>query len=291
MMRNTTQAYHRAARMLLCRPCGALSTAIAAGSFAAAACSALVDTSGLSGGPADAALEASSPGDAAPDVVDVPDAADAADAADGGGICDASFCDDFDDGPLGARWTSMDIGTSGVLSLATPAVSAPNSLRAVLLDALTDDDAYAFVDKDLGPGKAVRCEFSVFLTTRPTDNNHTDLFRIRASGADVKDYQLWFGVTNIDATFREDVFFPDGGCDCPRQDVGPDSFPDARWVRVTVESNFKTATVRYDGTVVASGSLGGFIPTGRLSVALGVGGYAGHRTDVLFDDFVCTVTP
>jgi hypothetical protein len=120
---------------------------------AASACSLIVDTSDLSGGPVapndidssdgrvDGPVEAGPLPEAAPDT-----------------FCthmDASFCDDFDTPPLGARWSSVAGGS--LLSLEnTTFKSPPNALKVLL-----DPSLQPHLTKSLPPAKRIHVESDV----------------------------------------------------------------------------------------------------------------------------------
>ena len=133
----------------------------------------------------------------------------------------------------------------------------------------------------------------MFLEKRPSTRS-MDVLRIRTTAQGVANYNLLFGVSPAGSgTFREDVFLPDGGCGCPRKEANPPTFPDARWVRVTVEVSFATAaaSVAYDGQVIAAGMFGGITPTSSVFVAVGSLAYDPQPSVILFDDFSCTLSP
>jgi len=255
--------------------------------FYAVGCSLLVDTEGLGGSPTPDAS-----GDATGDrTAQAESGADTSAPIDAGKTCEATFCDDFDEGGIGARWTSKDIQNGGLLDLGTPAVSAPNALRTRFATSTAMTDRVALLERDLGMGTHLRCDFSMFLETRPS-TSFVDLFRIRTTAPGVNEYNLFFGVNaSTGATFREDLYLTDGGCGCPRKEANPPTLLASRWVRVSVETDFATASLAYDGVVVSAGSFGGFAPGSNIFVALGTVAYQQQPSVVLFDDFSCTLGP
>src|SRR5581483_4041409 len=130
------------------------------------ACSVFVNLDGLATSGDDAATEAGSEAsidtgidtgadaggmDTGPDVYDF--------------ICpDASIvCDDFDDSPLGARWTA--VGTQGLATLAIDdagALSPPNSLLLTLAQNPQSASRWARLEKAFGPVSSIDCSFDMF---------------------------------------------------------------------------------------------------------------------------------
>jgi len=260
---------------------------LVSGGFAGG-CSLLIDTSDLAGradpdgatadAPADAPASDTSNGDGGAVDGSTPDAS-----------CEASFCDDFDELPLGGRWTSKTITNGGQLSLGTAStISAPNALHAFVEDGGAPAVRKAFVERDLGKGSRVRCDFAAFVTEAPKDD-FSDLFVITTSAQNVTTYKLLYGIAAGPGTFRDDVFYSDGGCDCPRLASGPPLLPRGQWVRVSVETDFKTGRVTYDGVVVSEQPTAPITPTGTITVQLGILSYGRDRTDVLYDDVACTI--
>jgi hypothetical protein len=256
----------------------------------ACGCSLLVDTSGLGDPPAGPAAD-----DAASDIAT--DGATSLDAsaspdADAGNECKATFCDDFDRTPLGATWTSKLVTNGGVLELASPGRSPPNAFRARFSTSTSTDDRFAFLERELGAGSRLSCEFSMFLEVPPQKGGFIDVFRVHTTGPNVSEYLILLGIDGDgDATLREDLFYGDGGCGCPRTQSSPASLGDPRWIRVGIETDFVTASVAFDGATVIAGKYGGFKPTSNISVAVGSLAYRQQESVVLIDDFSCTLLP
>ena len=127
-------------------------------------CSLLVSTSGFSDGATSSeagAQDASAPIDA---LSDAPAKTDAA------SVCDATFCDSFDDGPLGARWDSRDGPVAATLALVPAANSAPSALELDLAAGKPSStvERRAFLTKLLGvKAGTVSCRFQVNLLLSP----------------------------------------------------------------------------------------------------------------------------
>jgi hypothetical protein len=265
----------------------AAAIALMASTLYAVGCSLFVDASGLAGDP----LVDASTIDAAGDRPTTESGLDTSAPADAGKICDATFCDDFEDGPLGARWTSVEITNGGIAELTMPDDAGSKAFRARFSGGSASGDRSAVLERDLGKGSHLRCDFSMFVAARPNEI-FVDALRIRTTVPGVDPYHLLFGVNaGAGGTFREDFFYTEGGCDCPLHDGNPPTFPDSQWVRVTFETNFMTASIAYDGQVVSAGKFFGFTPATNVFVALGSIAYKPETSDMRFDDFSCTMTP
>ena len=261
------------------------------------ACSLLVDTQGLAGDGAlpsgDATREATD--DVAVDGRDARDAEAAVDAS----VCDATFCESFDDSPVGSRWTTMQVDPGTSLGYGTPALSLPNALQAQVVGTTTQSVRKAWLDRDLGTGTRLHCEVAIYVVAIPSGTGFafTDLFGVSAKNdaAGVDGYRMWFAIDNNGtSSLREDVFFPDGGCDCPRTEIDLPSLPVSEWTRVAIDFDFASVQVSFGGVVVGSKSpFGRFLPAGSVSAGLGVRAYAKTDTssNVRFDDLRCTLAP
>jgi len=202
--------------------------------------------------------------------------------------CTATFCETFDNGPLGAGWT-VDVKTGATLELSTTARSAPYALRARQTSVTSNPSA--LMKRDVAAsGSRIACDFSLFIAALPS-SQFIDMFSIQTTTA-AHEYHLWFGVNQNQATFREDFFLADGGCNCPLQAFGP-ALPPAvnKWSRIRIETDFKTASLSYDGSIITAAPFGNFTPTGPLSIQLGIRGYPQDSADVLIDDVSCNVVP
>jgi hypothetical protein len=137
-----------------------------------AAC--VVDAGGLTGGDAGTREDASDAG-----AVDAPSACDA-------GFCAClspppTFCDDFDHGTLGARWTAPVANPmpGASLTLDSNAVSSPNALR-VIFPRSAGGGAIALAEEFSQTFQEARLEFDVFAPDGFTDDQ-VAAFRIGGS--------------------------------------------------------------------------------------------------------------
>jgi len=257
-----------------------LAGAASFGAAVLAGCALLVDTESLSGGrvPADAA---------APEAARPP-------GADAGppSTCDATFCDDFDRTALGETWTRSLVDVGMEITLVNEGVSRPRALRARLTGPSRPADRYAMLERDLARSGRVRCEVSARIA-RPPEVRFVDLFVLKTSGEGLPRYDMRLSMSREGtAGIREDLFYPDGGCECPRRATDVGAIAAGRWIRIAVETDFQTVKVSLDDVVVANGPMAGVAPSGPLKVGLGVVAYGGETAaDVLFDDLACNAAP
>lgn len=222
------------------------------------------------------------------------DAAVEADATTDGGVtgCPGDFCDDFDEGAVGAKWNEAVILGGAVAYDDGGYVSAPQSLRASVPSGTDNVVRRAYLRKNLPVPTSIRCSFSIKINSAYAAGvRYMDFFKLRAEAPNIEEYELRWGVRTGMSALREDVFFSDGGCDCPRKsnDQMP-ALPVGQWVRVMLETNFTIATVSYDDVQVYSSTFAGFSPT-ALAIVLGVEHKDKLAMDAQFDDLVCDTTP
>lgn len=234
----------------------ALALALPAGLVA---CSLLYGVDGLSGG-------ASPEGDGAPgdgfgpdgimqeagnlDSTTLPDA-DAAASLDGSSACATphTFCDDFDDGGLGARW-DLQRNTQGSLALdTTTSVSPARSLRVVADPSDASGADYDIVLRKTFSGafSGIHCEVDV-LTDSATPPQTGSGFGINVSGSGTDYLVVW----DLD----EARLLEEQG---PAVTSHPIALPKSgQWTRIAVELAADTdagpgqLTLSYDGKQVAS---------------------------------------
>lgn len=233
----------------------AVSVAIVIGAAtAAAACSLLVDTNGLSDGDTSAdAAGVSPPADAtdAPGEATTMDASSDADAADGdaGFSCPEGsgiFCDDFDHEPLGVRWTSIDKG-GATLVLESGGVTPPNALRAEVLGGA---NAYANLIKRFAgaPAGHVRCELDMMLPATPPPGE-IDVFVLKTnrSAPTPSFYQLYLQHLTNGWALGEFGTTADGGQVDHNGDVA--DLPIGSWMHLVLETDGSTFSLKVGGTL------------------------------------------
>src|SRR5678815_3397479 len=112
--------------------------------LACLACTLAIDTSGFVGD-ADANGSDGAARDSSPDgSVNFPN------------TCDAAFCDDFDDGPLGARWSRQSVVGDASMALVPSERSLPNALGFA-----ANDEGEAWIERDLTTDRHLVCSFDL----------------------------------------------------------------------------------------------------------------------------------
>lgn len=256
----------------------ALMLALPAG---AVGCSILLGVDGLTGGffPDDGGVAEGAVSDAGGDAVGdaALDSMTMTDAPlDGSLPCGVphTFCDDFDDGGLGARW-DMQRTVQGSLALDTTVSVSPS--RSMLVTANPGDASGESYDIALyknfsGSFSSIHCELDV-MTDSAAAPQTAAAFSINVSASAGSDYLiLW----DIDQARLYQEFDP-------KLTYEPISLPTSgKWTRVAVELKLNPdagvglLTLWYDGTQIASvPSLGQPIPISGARFAVGLAlGYA-----------------
>jgi hypothetical protein len=208
------------------------------------------------------------------DSATLPDA-DAVALLDGSSACATphTFCDDFDDGGLGARW-DLQRNVQGSLGLDTTVFVSPSrSLRVVADPSDASGPAYDVVLRKnfSGAFSGIHCEFDV-MTDSATPPQTGSGFGINVSGSGTNYFMVW----NVDqARLYEEHD--------PANTFHPITLPKAgQWTRIAVDLAVGTdagpgqLTLWYDGKQVASfPSLGQPSDISGVSFDLGLAlGYA-----------------
>jgi hypothetical protein len=267
---------------------GIRSTQLFAGIAAAwlAGCSVLVDTSGLAGGDAPSAPDGSTEGGGPPPPV-TDGGAEASLAPPDTATFDCGtpnvFCDDFDQGALGARWDDIE-RTHGDVALAQEALSPPNALRAAVTPGTNTGDA-ALVKRFSPAPSAVHCELDFNLDS-PVP---VDIFQIRTLVGGRARYH-YVGYRTNDWAIGEWIPASGGQPEINRSNaIAPLALK--RWARLVVDLNDTNITATLDGQPL--GSIGIDAAGGtRRDVAIGLPDVPkSDSATALVDNVRCVVTP
>jgi hypothetical protein len=256
---------------------------------AGAACSLFTDFSGLDDPPAgvDAAADTDvTSNDATSENVTAIDASTDVDGA--VGCPSGSFCDDFNEGMLGAKWNDLTVEGTGVVAFDEKDFqSAPRSLRTTVDGSPNTTTRTAYLRRNnLTLAKKARCTFDVRVNGTGEADYHVDFFQFKAAGPQIQNYSLRLYLLDDESAMREDFVLSDGGCLCPKQYQVFNAIPRNKWTKVVVETDFNEATVYYDGALVFKKPFGGFTPS-TLGVVVGIQTYSRFAWDVQYDDVRC----
>jgi hypothetical protein len=264
-------------------------------SLALAACRIFVDTGGLDdrvGAAPDAAdLDVKNPVEAGPQLdarVDGPPA-DV-----GRPFCanrDASFCDDFDQDALGAKWSTMTTYAGGAVALEPSSfASAPNSVRATVPGDPSGSTRYATLRQDLPPLSALRCELDVRIEEESSDGNQVlEIFYADMKRPNGDTCSIWLSVNSQMTVMSTGGSLPDGGYDGQQTQVG--ALPQHQWTHLTIEDDCNQMRLFVEGTqVVQKPTVSSVVTDPNFGV-----GITWTRQDqpgkVLVDNVVCDYTP
>jgi hypothetical protein len=242
-------------------------------------CSFLVDTSGLAGSsaPADAIAEASSPC-----------------------VAPHTFCDDFDQGALGARWSS-ETSDAGYLSLDPSTwVSPPNSLLAFVGPNRQANITVVGLSKIFaGSARGAHCEWDLMVDAlSSTEEVEVFNFAIASATGDFAGYNLSVHLRSDLTKFIE--FFGPGDGGAPGGSVHElASLPTRTWSHVVVDLSFPGGSTSAGSAAISLN----FAPPTQLpltpplanlsqTLAMGVSGaYSGTQVWTVHDDNVfCDLT-
>lgn len=213
--------------------------------------------------------------------------------SDAGADACPGFCDGFDDGALGARWSRVAVSGGSIEVDAKDYRSASRSFRSRANAGQGTRYAVLGLNVERLPS-SVRCSFAVWLRedVSPTASQWLDVFRIVGEAPGVSSYSLVFGTRQRrQSGVRIDIAYADGGVEYPRTVSTPTVMQPLRadtWMVVEVETDFRAVSVRFDGVEVISGPFDfGLSPT-TAGISLGVHTTAPKEADALFDDLQCT---
>ncbi len=244
----------------------------------AVACSLLIDLADTTGG---------SPSDAASDVADRQDAiaegdAAAADggAAEGGDASDAGrppyppgswcaenapaslFCDDFDEGALGARWTGATLQVSGAATLSTASPSSTPNAFDIACPALTPSTFLTeALTESIPAASRVTMAFDFDPLAFPADGHGGTLYlatMTQGPGTPRNAIQFRAGTALVD--LQEQVIAATGAIKSGTGMWASTTLvPSGSWTRIELVVDFTTspakATLRLAGQTVATGTL------------------------------------
>jgi hypothetical protein len=220
-------------------------------SMAFAGCSLFVSLDGL--GTSDGGSEAGTPDTTAD--LGAPEAYEASDAGPDvfDFVCpDASIvCDDFDDDPLGKRWSSSNMSGAQMAIDDGGSVSPPNSLMLTLPANPNGNSRDAYLAKTFSSRSTIDCDFDVKvdMTTATTMYDVRPIeFDINANGYSY--YEFWLNLSATDLSFEQSLHVsdPDAGGKNPTFTV-MSPLDTSKWHHIHFSSDFKRVKIEVDGMV------------------------------------------
>lgn len=235
----------------------------------------------------DGGVDATGP-DAPPDAPssDAP----SADAAGDAGPCSGQhvFCDDFDDGPLGANWDSKYLTDGGALGLTTVhATSTPNALAATVAQTGPGIEGEAELQKNLPAADHTRVQADVTIAAG-TSQNELDFIALLPKppppGFDYADLNLQLSKST--GYLEEYVHGADGG---GGQDLAvTETYATTKHVVLDLDFPSQTYALAIDGVPIVTMTLSPQIPKCALQLEVGdayIEGSVGTWT-VFVDDVI-----
>jgi len=204
-------------------------------------------------------------------------------------VCDAAFCDDFDDGPFAAKWTkSTVVGASVVLGLGDAAVSPPSamSLDMAVRTAVTSRRGY--LTRDVPFATPTRCDFDMSIDDPGAATDDLGLFAISVATSDSYELELKSGAGRI--FVYETYKLVDAAVNEKKLDVA--GRPLAGFHHITFATDWTALTVAIDGAAVPLALRGGVTGATTMGYLLGETGDGDlSHFSVRYDNFECTPGP
>ena len=265
-----------------------------------AACSLLVDTSGLatdvmptSDATSSAVDAGDSPSAMTPVDGSVPiDAGDAGAADSSAPACTASattICEDFDESPApDPSWSKEN--DRGSLAFDAVGLSAPHAFEATILAGA--GGGTACLKQNYSARTNVRCEFDLKLIAVPA-TSEIDLIDFITQVPGASEYHVYVGCFSGVWEAAEYQSSSDAGAGVDRQaDLGT-ALPSNTWFHVVFEQSGTSATLTANGSIAKLTALS--VPASGATTSVNIGiTYAAPQVqsaDIVIDNVACTVLP
>jgi len=198
--------------------------------------------------------------------------------------CDATFCDDFDTTALGATWTSQNVDKTTV-ELTDAGRSAPFALK-VTAPGGAFEGRTGQLQKRFSGVKSVICSFAV----KPLERTGQPfVFYLKGTAPEVSSWETWIALTPSETRLGVGQTFKDGGASPYDADFAP-VLPLNQWSVLEIATDLTKATLKIDGTSVASRIFPLPVSTSLVDVLLGILAFETTQQAALFDDLRCAVT-
>jgi hypothetical protein len=197
------------------------------------------------------------------------------------------LCDDFDEAPLGQRWTSLQLLDGGTMSLDEDASFSPPSS---LLATAPVNGASASMVKVLKGGTLVHCELELLVGQVP---DNIVVFWLYVSSPGMRDERIYFATGSASSTLGEE-WVAEGGLVTHDHAVGV--VVPGQWTHVSLDVTLPSTG---DGGAFQLSLNDGGVVEGPLNSPRGVTSEiaelsvssAGMLDSVRFDNVACDVTP
>jgi hypothetical protein len=183
---------------------------------------------------------------------------------------DASLCvspcfeDNFDSGPLGARWSGFATTQDGTLSLGTNAVSQPNALHATIAASGSAIDRQALLREAIPAMRSIQCSFDLYVAQEAT-TERSRFLSLFVNNAIWSGYELNAWIQSDGTTLLEEWgICADGTCNFITGNPGAPLGATPRWVHIDFQADYAGSARLYaDGNPIAAIALYPQTPSGE----------------------------
>jgi hypothetical protein len=202
-----------------------------------------------------------------------------------GAGCAATFCDDFDNGELGAKWSDAGVTTGAEIMLVDAGLSAPFAFRAASPGGIANTEA--LLAKFVGSRRALRCELDLQLVS-PPPTGEIDYISFVSHTTEVPLYRVYFAIFDGTWNVAEFARAADGTRLLDRAKDMP-APPIDRWTHVLFETDGNEASISFDGVKVATlTALSQIRPEGReIHIGITFASSATTASSALYDNIAC----
>jgi hypothetical protein len=206
---------------------------------------------------------------------------------------DHSLCDDFDELPLGAAWTSQHVATATLALDDASSTSAPSSLLAI--DPIGTNGSLAYLEKDFtGSASHIVCETQMRVEKLGSAPVYTFQMAITPTNPVMTGYLLSILQLQTKTQLIEGYSLSDGGSGGQSTDLSQPISADAgTFTHVTLDMKLgsnASITIMLDGTTVLAVGLAAPASTSQ-QLRFGFQEYFGSIARVRYDDVACDITP
>lgn len=241
--------------------------------IACAGCSLFVDLHGLHEQDASAPTDGAAPMDVTSPALDSGrDVVPPSDAGAGFPCPDASIvCDNFDESPLGARWSGTRVSGATLLIDDDASLSPPNSLSMTLPPNPSYTTRYARLEESISNLTNIDCEM-VFRLDQTSSMGTADvsLLQLTLSPSGFSTWSLDVNMQATVITFEQNWTLSTGDAGAQSRYETASTFPMKTWKHLRFKTDLKRAQVLLDNSLVYDKPLGAPLTkaTGKLYVGM-----------------------